>query len=65
MLPVDPGALGAICRTYAEMVDAINARLVELNVQHLALDERCGLASGHTGLLLPHDRIELVDARSA
>jgi hypothetical protein len=41
-----------IARTYAELCDAFVARMVELNVQHLALDHRCGLASGYTGKLL-------------
>jgi hypothetical protein len=43
---------GRICRTYAEMCDAINARLVELNVPHLEVDHRSGIASGLTGKLL-------------
>jgi hypothetical protein len=42
----------ATCRSYAEMVDAIVLRLVELNVQQLELDVKCGLANGHTGKLL-------------
>jgi hypothetical protein len=47
-----PQAGGRIARSYCELVDAIALRLVELNVQQLALDEKCGLASGHTGKLL-------------
>jgi hypothetical protein len=41
-----------IARTYAELCDAINARVIELNVQQLELDRKCGLALGHTGKLL-------------
>jgi hypothetical protein len=43
---------GRIARTYAETCDALATRMIELNVQQLALDEKCGLASGHTGKLL-------------
>jgi hypothetical protein len=43
---------GRVARSYAELCDAFVARMVELNVQHLALDHRCGLASGYTGKLL-------------
>jgi hypothetical protein len=43
---------GRIARTYLELIDAIALRLIDLNVQHLALDERCGLATGYTGKLL-------------
>jgi hypothetical protein len=43
---------GRIARTYHELLDAIAVRLVELNVQQLELDERCGLGAGHTGKIL-------------
>jgi hypothetical protein len=43
---------GRTCRTYHELVDAIALRLTELNVQHLVLDAKCGLAAGYTGKLL-------------
>jgi hypothetical protein len=43
---------GRIARTYHELVDAIALRLTELNVQHLLLDAKCGLAAGYTGKLL-------------
>jgi hypothetical protein len=43
---------GRIARTYHELVDAIALRLIDLNVQHLLLDAKCGLAAGYTGKLL-------------
>jgi hypothetical protein len=49
-MPVLEG--GRIARTYHELVDAIALRLTELNVQHLLLDAKCGLAAGYTGKLL-------------
>jgi hypothetical protein len=55
MLPVENSATvpgGRIARTYLELTDAIARRVVELNDQHLALDEKCALANGHTGKLL-------------
>jgi hypothetical protein len=47
-----PRPPGRTCRTYAELVDAIAVRVIELNVQHLEIDHKAGLASGHTGKLL-------------
>ena len=55
MPPVENSATvpgGRIARTYLELTDAIARRVVELNDQHLALDEKCALANGHTGKLL-------------
>jgi hypothetical protein len=45
-------ANGIICRSYDELIDAIAARVVEINTTHLALDAKTGLASGHSGKLL-------------
>jgi hypothetical protein len=43
---------GRIARNYLELIDAIALRMIDLNVQHLLLDAKCGLAAGYTGKLL-------------
>jgi hypothetical protein len=45
-------ARGTICRSYLEMVDAFNSRAVEINATRLDIDEKSGLASGHSSKLL-------------
>jgi hypothetical protein len=50
--------LPATCRSYHELVDAITRRLVELNIQQLELDYKCGLATGHSGKLLAPEPIK-------
>jgi hypothetical protein len=47
-----PAPAGRIARNYLELIDCIALRMTDLNVQHLVLDERCGLAAGYTGKLL-------------
>jgi hypothetical protein len=56
---MQPAPAGRVCRSYVELTDAIALRLVELNVQQLELDHRCGLATGHSGKLLAPEPIKL------
>jgi hypothetical protein len=47
-----PAPAGRIARNYLELIDCIALRLTDLNLQHLLLDAKCGLAAGYTGKLL-------------
>jgi hypothetical protein len=38
MRPVDPGALGHVCRSYDELIDAFALRVTQLNIAHLDLE---------------------------